>query len=150
LAASDKEMLGLVNRFDVTVTGGPDLGSWSRVEGLDVTFDAAEYRAGDHGNHRWFYPGNTKYTNVKFSRGANKKDTPNVQSWLSEVAKKFKLGEIKVTLRDAHHEAVSDWSLKDAYPIKWSINGFDSGGGTVAIETLEIIHNGFLDDEQAS
>jgi phage tail-like protein len=145
---SEKDRLGLVNRFIVTVhPGDVDLGSWSKVDGLDVTFEVPEYRAGDGWNHRWFFPGHTQYTNVKLSRGANKSDTGKVQKWLSKTAKNYELGEVKVALRDAHHEEVHSWTLKNAIPVKWGITTFDAGGGSVAIETLELIHNGFLDDE---
>ena len=102
---SDQVQLGLVNRFLVKVDPGDvDLGSWSKVDGLDVTFDVPEYRAGDAWNHRWYFPGHTKYSSVKLSRGANKEDTKKVQTWLSETAKKFKVGTVTVTLHDAHHD----------------------------------------------
>jgi phage tail-like protein len=146
---SDTAQLGLVNRFLVTVIPGDiDLGSWSKAEGLDVTFDAAEYRAGDAWNHRWYFPGHTKYSPLKLSRGATKDDTKKVKDWLSKTAMNFELGEIKITLRDAHHDEVAEWTLKKAMPVKWAITGFDAGGSQVAIETLEITHNGFLEDER--
>jgi len=47
-----------------------DLGSWAKVDGLDVSWDIAEYRAGDGGNYRWYFPGNTKYSNIKLARAA--------------------------------------------------------------------------------
>ena len=84
---------------------------------------------------------------MKLSRGANETDTGKVQKWLSKTAKNYELGEVKVALRDAHHEEVHSWTLKNAIPVKWGITTFDAGGGSVAIETLELIHNGFLDDE---
>jgi len=146
---SDKAQLGLINRFLVKVDPGDvDLGSWSKVEGLDVTFDVPEYRAGDAWNHRWYFPGHTKYSSVKLSRGATKQDTKKVQDWLKKTATKFELGEVTVTLRDAHHEEVAEWKLKNSMPVKWAITGFDAGGSQVAIETLEITHDGFLDDEK--
>jgi phage tail-like protein len=145
---SDQAQLGLINRFLVTVVPGNfDLGSWSKAEGLDVTFDVPEYRAGDAGNHRWYFPGHTKYSSLKLSRGANKQDTKKVQEWLKKTATKFEVGDIKVTLRDAHHDEVAEWTLKMGMPVKWAITGFDAGGSQVAIETLEITHNGFLEDD---
>src|SRR5690348_15505642 len=103
MAISDQAQLGLANRFLVTVIpGNVDLGSWSKADGLDVTFEVAEYRTGDHWNHRWYYPGHTKYSSLKLSRGANKADTKKVKEWLDKTAKKFEVGDIKVTLRDAH------------------------------------------------
>ena len=56
-------------------------------------------------------------------------------------------GEVKIELYDAHHEKVADWTLKNAMPKKWKISGFEAGGNQVAVESLEIEHNGFLEDE---
>jgi phage tail-like protein len=145
---AESAMLGLVNRFHVKVTPGDhDLGSWSKVDGLDVTFEVPEYRAGDAWNFRWFFAGSTKYSNVKLSRAAVSKDTPHVHDWLSDIAKKGKPGEVTIELRDAHHEPVHSWTLKNAMPVKWNISGFEAGGSQVAVESLEIGHIGFLDDE---
>jgi phage tail-like protein len=142
----DSETIGLVNRFHVTVDGH-DLGGWSKVEGLDVTFEVPEYRAGDAWNFRWYFAGNTKYTPVSLSRAATSKSTKEVHKWLSDTAKKCKGGEVKIELYDAHHEKVADWTLKNAMPKKWKISGFEAGGNQVAVESLEIEHNGFLEDE---
>jgi phage tail-like protein len=146
---SESAQLGLVNRFHVKVTPGDhDLGSWSKVDGLDVTFDVPEYRAGDAWNHRWFFAANTKYSPVILSRAAVSKDTKDVQKWLSDTALKCKVGEVTIELRDAHHDPVHTWTLKNAMPKKWKITGFEAGGSAVAVESLEIEHNGFLDDDR--
>ena len=45
---SDTTKIGLANRFKVKIDNGTyDLGSWAKVDGLEVTWDLAEYRAGD-------------------------------------------------------------------------------------------------------
>ena len=45
---NDQSVIGLANRFTVKVTPGEhDLGSWTKAEGLDVTWDVADYRAGE-------------------------------------------------------------------------------------------------------
>ena len=80
--------LALANRFTVKVDapGEIDLGSWAKVDGLDVTFDVVEYRAGDAWNSRWYCPGATKYSTVKLSRAVTA-DTEKVRKWLSDTAK---------------------------------------------------------------
>ena len=97
---ADDVQLGLANRFLVTVIPSTrSLGSWAKVEGLDVTWEVPDYRAGDAWNQRWFFPGTTKYTNVKLSRAANAKDTEEVKKWLDEVATKFTVGNMNEVLR---------------------------------------------------
>jgi hypothetical protein len=45
--------MGLVSRFMVTIDAAKyNFGSFNIVKGLDVTWDVAEYRAGDAKNER--------------------------------------------------------------------------------------------------
>jgi phage tail-like protein len=145
--AADAQM-GLSNRFAVDVMPGDrSLGSWAKVEGLDVTWEVPDYRAGDQGNFRWLFPGKNSYSNVKLSRTVVNGDTQSVKEWLEENSMNFKPSEITITLKDAAGVAVMDWTCKNAVVLKWSVQGFDAGASKVAIETLEFSHRGFLDDE---
>jgi phage tail-like protein len=146
---NDQSVIGLANRFTVKVTPGDhDLGSWTKAEGLDVTWDVADYRAGDGGNQRWFFPGNTKYSHVRLSRAAAQGDSEKVKDWLSKTSFHNQSGqEVQITLHDSSTKKVLDWHLKNAMPAKWSIANFEAGGSNVAIETLELVHEGFLDDD---
>ena len=45
---ADDVKLGLANRFLVTVIPSTrSLGSWAKADGLDVTWEVPDYRAGD-------------------------------------------------------------------------------------------------------
>ena len=151
MALGDKTQVALTNRFVVTMSGKSeyDLGSWSKAEGLDVTWDVAEYRAGDNGNDRWYFPGNTKYTNIKLLRAVSD-ETQKVRKWLDDNSFDFEpfVGVIKVL--DSHGKDIvgTDWELRDVMPVKWSVGGFDAGASSVSIETLELAHKGFLKDER--
>jgi|SRR5882757_3866903 len=146
---NDQSVIGLANRFTVKVTPGEhDLGSWTKAEGLDVTWDVADYRAGDAGNQRWFFPASTKYSQVRLSRAASQGDSQKVKDWLSQTSFHHTGGmEVQIVLHDSSTKKVLDWHLKNAMPAKWSIANFEAGGSNVAIETLEFVHEGFLDDD---
>jgi len=151
MAVGAEAQMGLANRFKVTVMPeNRSLGSWAKVEGLDVTWEVPDYRAGDQGNFRWLFPGKNSYSNVKLSRTAVKGDTQSVKDWLEENSKEFKPSEITITLKDAHNDDVMEWTCKNSVVLKWSVQGFDAGASKVAIETLEFSHRGFLDDEITS
>jgi phage tail-like protein len=146
---NDQSAIGMSNRFKVKVTGGPDLGSWQKAEGLDVTWDVAEYRMGDAGNMRWFAPGNTKYNPVTLTRAAESGDSAKVRDWLNNNSFAHKAGkEIQIILEDPNKKTVMEWHLKNVMPKKWSINSMDAGSSQVAIETLQLEHEGFLDDDK--
>ncbi len=144
---SDQTKIGLANRFKVVIDNGAyDLGSWAKVEGLDVSWDHAEYRAGDAGNNRWYFPGNTKYSDLKLTRAACE-DTAKVKDWLTKTSFKHEMQEGLISLFDSNGEKVAEWNMKSVLPKHWKIDGFDAGSSKVAQETLELAHLGFLDDE---
>jgi len=147
---NDTSAIGLANRFTVKVTGGPDLGSWQKAEGLDVTWEVADYRAGDAGNARWFAPANTKYNPIKLLRAADSKDSKAVKDWLNGNSFGHKAGsEVRIALQDSSKKDVMEWHLRNVMPKKWSITSMDAGSSSVAIELLELEHEGFLEDDKA-
>jgi phage tail-like protein len=142
-------LLGLANRFHLKIIpSDKDLGTWNKADGLDVSWEVCEYRAGDAGNERWYFPGNTKYQTVKLTRAACT-DSETVKTWLSDTSWKHKVGmEATLTLFDSNGAKIIDWNFRDIMPVKWSIQSFDAGASKVALETLELAHMGFLTDEQ--
>lgn len=148
---NDQSRIGLANRFRVIVAQSKwDLGSWQKVEGLDVTWDMPDYRAGDGGNQRWFFPANTKYSSVRLIRAACK-DSSTVRDWLNQNSFNWESSRnqtITIQLMDSTGAGVViEWELRNAQPKKWSVNNMDAGTSGVSVETLEIEHEGFLEDE---
>jgi phage tail-like protein len=145
----DTAIIGLANRFVVTIIPQDfSLGAWQKAEGLDVTWDMPDYRAGDGGNSRWFFPANTKYTSVKLLRAACD-DSKKVRDWLNKNS--FMFGDSRVNAKIALYDStgatiVIEWELRNAQPKKWSINNMDAGASQISIESLEFEHEGFLDD----
>jgi phage tail-like protein len=143
---NDQTKLGLANRFTVTIDFATyNLGSWAQADGLDVKWDVAEYRAGDNGNSRWYFPGNTQYSTIRLTRAACE-DSQKVKKWLSDTSFTWKPYSGKIVLHDSAGAPVMDWELQQVMPVKWSISGFDAGASKVATETLELAHLGFLED----
>ncbi|WP_086828354.1 phage tail protein [Allokutzneria sp. NRRL B-24872] len=143
----EQARIAMANRFEVLMDhGAHNLGSWSKVQGLDVSWDVVEYRAGDAGNDRWYFPGNTKYQTIKLERAACE-DSTKVRDWLSATSFKHGSHGGSVVLLDATGKKVMEWELRDVMPAKWSISGFEAMQSKVALETLELMHRGFLDDQ---
>lgn len=143
---SDASKLGLANRFSVTMDfAAYDLGSWSRAEGLSVTWHLAEYRAGDAGNARWYFPGSTEYSPVKLTRAASE-ESKTVKRWLTETSFRWKPFTGHIVLHGSGGEPILDWTLRHVMPVRWQITGFDAMASQVAVETLELAHQGFLED----
>jgi phage tail-like protein len=148
---TDTTNVGLANRFKVVVhaPGTYDLGAWQKAENLDVTWDMPDYRAGDAGNQRWYFPANTKYTSVKLIRAVCD-DSETVRKWLHDNSFAFTTSraQVTITLYDSTgQKKILEWDLVNAQPKKWSINSMDAGASAVSIETLEFDHEGFLHDD---
>ena len=145
----DATMLGMANRFRVEISHGDyNLGSWSQVDGLDVKWDVAEYRAGDAGNQRWYFPANTHYSVVRLTRAASA-ESELVRKWLNHTSYKFEPQVGTVWLLDSAGKEVMPWELRHVMPVRWSVGGFEAGASRVATETLELAHEGFLDEVPA-
>jgi phage tail-like protein len=139
---------GMAHHFVVNVLNGPyDFGTWSKVSGLSVTWDVCEYRVGDAGNACWVVPGTTKYQKVKVSRAACF-DSQTVQEWLVETSRSVTPLSGAIVMCDDRNLPILSWELKEFFPCGWSITDFEAGGAShAAIETLELVHSGFLGDE---
>ena len=131
-------------RFIVTTDGNThDLGSWSKVTGLDVTWDIAEYRSGDAANvsRPFIFPGNTKYGTIKLERAASS-EADLVIVWLRHLAETGDSPTLTITLLDHAGDPVVSWQLTNVIPRKYTVGGLNSEGTDVAIETLVLSHEG--------
>jgi phage tail-like protein len=149
MALTDTSQVGLSNRFVVSMSGMAkwDLGSWAKAEGLDVSWDIAEYRMGDGGNDRLYFPGNTKYQNIKLSRAVSD-EYSKTKEWLNTTSWNAELFEGFIELYTSGAAPVARWILRDVMPSHWAVSSFDAGASQVLMETLELVHRGFLDDER--
>jgi len=141
------ETVAIANRF-LVVLDGVSFGMWASASGLDVSWGLCEYRAGDMGNARWFFPGATKYSDVQLSRAACA-ESGVVKKWLDANSKSKGSLEKKsgtITLMTSDGAEVTHWTLANVMPLKWAIEKFDASASKVAMETLTLAHEGFLDD----
>ncbi|MDP9093233.1 MAG: phage tail protein [Actinomycetota bacterium] len=124
-----------------------DLGTWAKAAGLSVRWDFCEYRSSDDPNYLWRSPGVVKFTPIKLSRAACS-DSRTVQQWLSQTTRKHTPLSGSIQLVDSLGSMVVEWRMKEFFPVAWDIKEFDAGGtANVALETLEFVHSGFLDNE---
>ncbi|MBV7696571.1 phage tail protein [Streptomyces sp. TRM70350] len=146
MSFTDNTTLALANRFQVVIDEGTyNLGSWAQVDGLDVQWKLCEYRAGDAGNDRWYFPGYTEYSTLKLTRAACE-DSSIVQGWLASTSFQSKPHSGSITLLGPSNQPLITWEMRRIVPMKWSISGFEASTSKVALEKLELAHLGFLDD----
>jgi phage tail-like protein len=146
LVAGQFNLRGDSSKFRVDFDDGQyDLGSWSRATGLSVKWDTVEYRAGDY-NRVWSAPGIAKYSTISLSR-ATCPDSQFVQHWLIETSQEPKVFSGCVRLLSWTGISLCEWPLRQFIPIGWKVADLDSKAATVVIETLDLAHTGFLEDD---
>jgi phage tail-like protein len=126
----------------VTLDDQTDLGSWTKCEGLTVEYEIQEVKEGGNNEYIHRFPGRTKYQNLKLTRPIDK-DTQKVADWLASVASDPKRSTAEIAILDGGGGTVAKWRLQGIYPVRWSGPTLDTGTNTVALEVLELVHNGF-------
>lgn len=144
MALRTDAQLGLAMRFEVVVDGDIDLGGWHSCSGLAVQFTLEERREGGTNGHSHWLPGQIKYPKITLARAMNEADSRKVMTWLSQKANDLKGGTASITLRDARGGTVASWSLRNVFPSTWTGPNLDAKTSAVAIEKLELAHEGFL------
>ena len=141
--ANDK--FGISLRFSVSVDG-MQLGDWTKCEGLTVEYEVEEYKEGGENEFVHRLPGRAKYQNIKLSRPVDA-DTLQVMQYLSAVQTNLRRDPGVIELHDGADQPLMKWSLRGVYPVKWTGPTMDLGSNTVAIEALELSHEGFTGEK---
>ncbi|MGC9671529.1 phage tail protein [Planosporangium sp. 12N6] len=152
MALAVETPLGLVMRFRVVVDE-VDLGGWSSCAGLSVDFTSTLVKEGANYAYQPILPDRVVYPRITLTRAMNRQDSLRVQQWLSTVVAdwygadsptRYTARTARITLLDAHRQEVASWSLRNVYPAAWKGPNLDASGQQVAVETLELVHEGFL------
>jgi phage tail-like protein len=114
---------------------------FSEVSGLESETEVIEYRAGGEPNTVRKLPGLTRYANIVLLRGV----TQDAELW--DWRKSVEEGKVArrngsiVLLEDDGTEAVR-WNFLEGWISKWQGPTLSAQGDEVAIETIEIAHEG--------
>jgi len=112
------------------------------VSGIEADVAVVEYRTGgDKAAGTRKLPGEAKFSNLVLKRGLT--TDLSLWNWMQQTLQ----GEVNrrsmsvMLLNDAEQEVLR-FNVKDAWPVRWSGPSLQSEIGDVAIETLEITHEG--------
>lgn len=111
------------------------------ASGLDTSADAVEYREGGEAITARKLPGLVKYSNITLKWGIS--DDHELWDWHYKVLQgKVERKNGSIILLDETGAEKVRWNFRNAWPTKWSGPTFNATGDEVAIETLEIVHEG--------
>jgi len=139
--------------FEVIITGVSDdgtavKGSFAECSGLEVEVPPIEYRNGPEDITVRKIPGLKKFTNITLKRGII--GDLAFWNWIVEAMNgKVRRTEGSILLLDENRQEVMRWNFKRGWPCKWTGPGLNAKNNEIAMETLEIAHEGLDIDGQA-
>jgi phage tail-like protein len=120
-----------------------DLGAFMTCDGLSLEIDVKMFEEG--GNNLFVHqlPGRIKYQNIKLTRPVNG-DSSKVRSWLASMNGQIRRTTAEITAMTAKGDKVCSWGLIGVIPVRWQGPSFSAESPSVATETLEFAHHGFI------
>ncbi len=129
--------------FHFKVDWGGTKIEFSEVSGLNIEAQMIEYRDGASPEYTMRkMPGLVKYGNITLKRGIFKNDN-DYYKWLNTIKMNtVERRDITISLLDEEHNPVMVWKVKNAFPVKIEGPGLKASGNEVAIESIEVAHEG--------
>ncbi|MDR1669894.1 MAG: phage tail protein [Oscillospiraceae bacterium] len=129
-------------RFKYKVDFGGSEAGFSEITGFDASIDIVEYREGNMTPPTPIkLPGLRKYSNIVFKWGLT--SSMDAYNWMSpSFETDIERKTVSVTLLNENGEEVATWQIVQAWPVKYTGPEFNATSSEVAIEQLELAHEG--------
>jgi phage tail-like protein len=129
--------------FNFTVVWGGARIAFSEVTGLNAEVQVIEYRHGDSRSLSGVkMAGLKKYGNITLKRGVFANDN-DYQKWMQEIYVEDPWRrDLTITLLNEKREETMTWEVSAAWPTKITSPDLKGSGNEVAIESIEIAHEG--------
>ena len=117
--------------------------SCKEVSGLDVESNVIEYRSGNMaGLTKIKMPGLRKSGDVTLKKVMSK-DGKKLWDWFNQVKMNtIQRESVTIALLDESGSPVQSWKLTNAWPKKYTVEGFKADGNGVSVETIVLAHEG--------
>jgi phage tail-like protein len=132
-----------IPKFHFRVEWGGERLGFTEVTGLDMQVEAIEYREGSSLEYsKVKMPGMRKFSNITLKRGTVAGDS-DFYKWLNQISlNKVTRRDLIISLLDETHNPVMSWKAKGTFPLKVQASDLKADGNEVAIETIELAHEG--------
>jgi phage tail-like protein len=122
--------------------GGTKIG-FTEISGLDSEVEVIEYRQGASPEYSKIkMPGLHKFSNITLKRGMFQGDNEYYE-WLNSIQMNtVERRDITISLLNQDHEPIVVWKVRNAFPTKVQSTDLKADGNEVAIESMEIVHEG--------
>jgi phage tail-like protein len=112
------------------------------VGGLRMETEVIPVREGGANDTTFQLPGATKWSNIVLKQGFTKSSGLIAwrQDWIRGKMNRIPTG--KIVQLDTAGKKQCGWTFHNGWPCKWEISELDASKSELAIETLEIAHDG--------
>lgn len=127
-------------RYKVTVSDKE--AGFSEVTGYDASIEATEYREGNMPAPTPIkVAGIRKYSNITLKWGVT--SSKDLYDWMAKSFEKaIERKTVAISLMDDESKEVATWQIINAWPVKYTGPEFNATSSDVAIESLELAHEG--------
>ena len=115
---------------------------FTEVSGLSIETEVIEFREGSDPLTVRKIPGTTTYANIVLKRGVQAGDTEFWDWMQNTVDGSVERRDLTITLLDNKKEPIMVWKVNDAWPTKVTGPSLNSMGNDIAIESIELAHEG--------
>jgi phage tail-like protein len=126
-------------RFKVELPG-MSIGRFSECTGISVEVETKEYAEGGSNDFVHKLPTRVKYPNIVLKRGVTHEEA--LLKWFLDSRSAPQRRDMTISLLGPGLGLVRSWVFMNAYPVKWTGPNMNANSNSVAVETLEIVHNG--------
>lgn len=139
-----------VSKFHFQVEWGGSKIGFTEVTGLEVSTEVIEYRDGaSREYHKIKMPGMQKFSNITMKRGTFLGDNDFYNWWNTVALNTIDRRNLIISLLNEKHEPVVVWKVKNVWPVKVQSTDLKADGNEVAIETIEVAHEGLTIQNEA-
>lgn len=132
-----------LSKFHFQVDWGGTRIGFTEVTGLDVETEVIEYRDGASPEYsKRKIPGMRKYGNITLKRGIFASDNDYFDWFNTVTLNRIERRDVTVSLLNEEHQPVMVWQVKNAWPAKITSTDLKADGNEIAIETMEVAHDG--------
>ena len=119
---------------------GKAVGYFTEVTGLSAEVETLTYSEGCMNEFQHKLPTRVKYPNLVLKRGMTTK--AELQTWFQKSHIQAERTTISLTMLDQEGNTIRTWSFVNAFPIKWTGPNFNASQSQLAVEQIEIAHEG--------
>ena len=126
-------------RFKVDLPG-LTIGRFRECSGIEVEVETLDYMEGGSNDFVHKLPTRVKYPNVVLKRGVTHEEA--LAKWFFDSRYTPQRKDMTITLLGPGTKPVRSWTFMNAYPVKWTGPNLNAASTQIAVESLEVVHNG--------